>query len=709
MSTANTTGTTTGSSSTGTESGGSAKAAARKKKNSNKKNNKNKTKGNKSTFNGSQPEGSVLFKYVIEDNSNQATQLRDLIEILPVFTTIYPLWPSSIRNMERLDPNTYLTSRPDAVKEGYAKLINTVGADGKETGGKEIAYTDPIKHECAMDHWKLKVKTETDTMEKYKLNGSNLFEIIRGQLDDAVLGKLAHDPNYQKALISQCPIELLTLLKSACSLGDGSTVNPKLARLQLFRKSVSFQQKPRHKNVSMDTSKYKRTFEVHIDSVMEKSGLFAFGTSWWEPYLKSDNKSLVDYISMPSTEQNKYNAQVKDEIIGMLMIEGCDSEGLKNHLKNEYKINGKIDCYPTTSSKAADLIDSYIEVGGNNNNKNHKTTGNDNEDEQIAGIHTTESSDQSTHDEFPDTNNQPDDMMNAVLAAVQAGGNEDPNYYEPLKEDDIDFESEQVAGIHVVIETDDESIDDASSDSSSYHLSDHYYCPSDDNEYPTSSDDDESSSDDMPELQDRDADCSTSSSDDEGTTGSNGDLIQQDDDVPIQGSTLNDGPQPVGFQQDAFGYDVNVPPPLSIPPVSCIDIPNGQTDIQSRIDILSDGNDINSLTTAPVSERVDPSGRIPVRIQQDCYEHVDDFICYKPTLLNIGGEPTHNWAQFVDTRRSFPTQVSINNRIVRDDGIYTSIMPTLPNLFFCYRPKRAGVIRSRSSQSDPPDFQQGEN
>jgi hypothetical protein len=610
MSTANTTGTTTGSSSTGTESGGSAKAAARKKKNSNKKNNKNKTKGNKSTFNGSQPEGSVLFKYVIEDNSNQATQLRDLIEILPVFTTIYPLWPSSIRNMERLDPNTYLTSRPDAVKEGYAKLINTVGADGKETGGKEIAYTDPIKHECAMDHWKLKVKTETDTMEKYKLNGSNLFEIIRGQLDDAVLGKLAHDPNYQKALISQCPIELLTLLKSACSLGDGSTVNPKLARLQLFRKSVSFQQKPRHKNVSMDTSKYKRTFEVHIDSVMEKSGLFAFGTSWWEPYLKSDNKSLVDYISMPSTEQNKYNAQVKDEIIGMLMIEGCDSEGLKNHLKNEYKINGKIDCYPTTSSKAADLIDSYIEVGGNNNNKNHKTTGNDNEDEQIAGIHATESPNQSTHDESPDTNDQPDDIMNAVLAAVQAGGNEDPNYYEPLEEDDIDFELEQVAGIHVVIEAYDESIDDTSSGASSYHLSDRYYCPSDDDEYPTSSDDDESSIDsDMPGLQPRVADCSTSSSDDEGTTASNRGLDQYDDDDSIQGSILDtstDGPhvndkdtpvnvvritldgranrpQPMGFKQDSFSYDVNIPPPLSIPPMSCITIPSDQKDIQSCI------------------------------------------------------------------------------------------------------------------------------
>jgi hypothetical protein len=111
MSTTNTSGAITGAASTSTESGGSAKAAARKKRNNSKKNNKNKTTKGRKSFNGSQPEGSVLYKYVIEDNSNQATQLRDLIEILPVFTTIYPLWPSSIRNMERLDPTTYLTQR----------------------------------------------------------------------------------------------------------------------------------------------------------------------------------------------------------------------------------------------------------------------------------------------------------------------------------------------------------------------------------------------------------------------------------------------------------------------------------------------------------------------------------------------------------------------------------------------------------------------
>jgi hypothetical protein len=89
----------------------------------------------------------------------------------------------------------------------------------------------------------------------------------------------------------------------------------------------------------METSKYKRTFEVHVDSVMEKSGLFAFGISWWDPFLKADGHTLVDFISMNQIDQNKYNALVKDEIIGMLMIEGCDSEGLENHLKNEYKIN----------------------------------------------------------------------------------------------------------------------------------------------------------------------------------------------------------------------------------------------------------------------------------------------------------------------------------------------------------------------------------
>jgi hypothetical protein len=104
----------------------------------------------------------------------------------------------------------------------------------------------------------------------------------------------------------------------------------------------------------------------------------------------------------------------------------------------------------------------------------------------------------------------------------------------------------------------------------------------------------------------------------------------------------------MGFKQDAFSYDVIIPRPLSIPPISCIIIPNDQQDIFNVIP--NDGDDVNSTTTAPVNKRIGPSGRIPVHIQQDCFVHVDDVIYDKPTLLNIGGEPIQNWAQFVDTR-----------------------------------------------------------
>jgi hypothetical protein len=56
--------------------------------------------------------------------------------------------------------------------------------------------------------------------------------------------------------------------------------------------------------------------------------------------------------------------------------------------------------------------------------------------------------------------------MNAALAAVQDGGEEDPNYYSPLEIDDIDFDFEQVAGIHLLSEEDGNSVEGLSSNSS---------------------------------------------------------------------------------------------------------------------------------------------------------------------------------------------------------------------------------------------------
>jgi hypothetical protein len=143
----------------------------------------------------------------------------------------------------------------------------------------------------------------------------------------------------------------------------------------------------------------------------------------------------------------------------------------------------------------------------------------------------------------------------------------------------------------------------------------------------------------MPGLQPREAEFS-SSSEDEGTiaSGDDGNDDEDDDnDTSIQGSISQDCSN--GFSLGAFDCHNTIPLPTSthiVPPVSCVVIPN-------------DSNDANSSTAAPINKRVGPAGRIPVRIQQDCFAHVDDVICHKPSLLNIGGEPIHNWAQFVDT------------------------------------------------------------
>jgi hypothetical protein len=211
----------------------------------------------------------------------------------------------------------------------------------------------------------------------------------------------------------------------------------------------------------------------------------------------------------------------------------------------------------------------------------------------------------------------------------------------------------------------------------------------------------------MPGLQARAAEFS--SSDDEDSQASNNYDDDDNDNNSLQGTVLdsNDDIIPsvkrhahMGHKQDAFSYDVTIPPPLAassttIPPVSCISIPNDQ-------------DDVNSSVAAPIIERVDPAGRVPIRVQQDSFRHVDDIIHHKPTLVNIAGETVHNWTKFTESRRSFPTQVTVNQRILLDTGA-TLAISNLPNAFLWqFQPRRTGVVRGRGS-IDPPDFRQGKN
>jgi hypothetical protein len=83
---------------------------------------------------------------------------------------------------------------------------------------------------------------------------------------------------------------------------------------------------------------------------------------------------------------------------------------------------------------------------------------------------------------------------------------------------------------------------------------------------------------------------------------------------------------------------------------------------------------------------------MPIRVQQDSFRQVDAIIHHKPTLLNIAGEPVHNWNYYTENRQSFPTQVTVNQRIVLDSGANLAIS-NLPNAFLHqFRPKKAGVI-----------------
>ena len=157
----------------------------------------------------------------------------------------------------------------------------------------------------------------------------------------------------------------------------------------------------------------------------------------------------------------------------------------------------------------------------------------------------------------------------------------------------------------------------------------------------------------------------------------------------------DDGLQPE--IQNAFDYGTVIPSPITtpldaIPPVSCINVP-------------SDNNDVNTPLTSRVADRIDPAGRVPIRITQPHFRNVGNMVQCKPNLVAIDGAPAHNWTQFTESRRSFPTQVTIMQRILLDSASTSAVMVDLPNAFLYLRPKTS-FIKNRSSV-DPPDFHQG--
>jgi hypothetical protein len=263
-----------------------------------------------------------------------------------------------------------------------------------------------------------------------------------------------------------------------CSTNESSTWDP-LARIGYLRKSITYMQKPKSAPTAVDTVQYKRYLAVYVGNAFRAGGDFVFGTNFYEPFLTEDSKTLIDYLGMDKKDKKVYDKKVQDLLVSVLMIEGCKSKPLRDHLKNQY-LTGNIECYPKLSSKAFEMIDNFVSDEGITNPGKSRNRGNKDrqfkkQDEAVAGVH--------VHQDEATAN----DTKVLVLAAVVDNGIIHRNAFKPISSRD-EFEDEDMGEVACII------------------IGDHYY-PSD-NE---SSSDDES----MPGLQVRSMEDDSSDGDED--------------------------------------------------------------------------------------------------------------------------------------------------------------------------------------------------
>jgi hypothetical protein len=421
-----------------------------------------------------------------------------------------------------------------------------------------------------------------------------------------------------------------------------------LARIRHLRKSITYMQKPKSAPTAVDTAQYKRYLAVYVSNAFRSGGDFVFGTDFYEPFLTADSKSLVDYLGMDKKGKKVYDKKVQDLLVAILMIEGCKSKPLRDHLKNQY-LTGNVDCYPKVASKAFEMIDNFVSdeittPPAKNRNRGNKDRQFKKQDDAVAGAHIHQGT------------------KELVLAAVADNGIIHRNAFEPISSRD-EFEDEDMGEVACIV------------------IGDHYY-PSEDEE----SSDDES----MPGLQVRCMD--DDSSDDE-------------DDEDVQSDPLDivliDGQDDSSYAteesmdyDDEFSYDYSIGsnelPSLSSHHSSSSSeastVANG--DIQTIIceaSYICDTDEDSSAATFTshddtVIDNIDDlkvlldsgatvnitSTRVVLKMEQSVVRYLDDVVLGVPKSLSIGGRSSTNIAHMIDVRQRFGGAIEI----VRKEDLY---------------------------------------
>jgi hypothetical protein len=368
---------------------------------------------------------------------------------------------------------------------------------------------------------------------------------------------------------------------------------------------------------------------VYVSNAFHAGGDFVFRTNFYEPFLKDDSKTLIDYLGMDKMEKKVYDKKVQDLLVSILMIEGCKSQPLRDHLKNQY-LTGNVECYPKVASKASEMIDNFVSDNAvatpaknwdwNNKDRRYKK-----QDEAVAGAHVHQDKDTARVTKA------------LVLAAVADDGIIHRNAFKPIASRE-EFEDEDMGEVACIIvgdhyyPSDDESMNGESTsdeDKVSGPLAIVLIDGQDDSNYETGDEsmdfDDEFSYDDSIRSNELPSLCSRhSSSSSECSTVANGDIQT----VICETSYVCD------TDEDSSAATF---------------ISHDDTVIDNRGDLnvlLNSGSTVNITTT-----------RVPLKMEQSVRRYLDDIILGIPRSMSIGERPSRNVAHMINVRQRFSGSV----------------------------------------------------
>jgi hypothetical protein len=429
---------------------------------------------------------------------------------------------------------------------------------------------------------------------------------------------------------SQCPVQLIELLLETCSTNESSTWEP-LGRIRHLRKSITYMQKPKSAPSAVDTAQYKRHLSVYVNNACRAGGDFVFGTKFYEPFLTDNGETLVTYLNMTAPAKKVYDKKVNDLIVGILMIEGCKSKGLKTNLKNQF-LTGNADCYPVTASKAYELIDKYEDdvvnvPNGDRNRSRYKKKGSDHDDGNVAGAHVHENTEERS-------------TKAIVLAAVSDNGIIHQNAFEAITTRD-EFEDEDPGEIACII------------------IGDHYY-PSDNDDEDTGDDSsvNGSSTADPFNIVHIDGQDDSSYETDQS--------MDFDDEFSYDDSIIDDEMPGLCSRSSSVSSASTTIGNGDIQTVICEASYVCDTDKDSSAATFTSHDDSVITNIGVLDSMLDPcastnitSLNVPIKMEQSVRRYLDDVAVDPPKVFMINGKKSQNVANLIDVRRRFGGNIQI--------------------------------------------------